>query len=412
MNLHGVFKSPSTIYFGSGQRAALPKIVGALGRRVFICSDERFFRDSKLSSIAEALSGHGLAIHVYDQTQPELPLDCILEAADAARAFVPDVIVAIGGGSCLDLGKLVATCLAHGDDLSGFYGELKVPGAVLPVIAVPTTAGTGSEVTPVAVLADPKRQLKVGISSPHLVPRIAICDPELTLTCPPRLTAICGADALTHAIEAFTAVRRPFDPDLPLRQVFIGKNSVSDSYAQMAIPALAKYLKRAVDNGEDLVAREQVMYGATTAGLAFGVAGTAAAHAIQYPIGAITKTAHGLGVAALIPYVMEYNFSAATTSLAQIARLLGSEETDEETLAEASIDIVSELLTMIGIPSSLQELGVPADRLQWIAEQALLSARLVNNNPRPLDAISVLRIAKAAFDGDRHRLRANRQRKP
>lgn len=177
-----------------------------------------------------------------------------------------------------------------------------MPGPVLPVIAVPTTAGTGSEATPVAVISDPDRTLKVGISSPHLLPRVAICDPDLTLTCPPALTAIAGADALTHAIEAFTAGRRAPSPELAQRHVFIGKSALTDHFALLAIRLLGRSLERACHDGADEEARADVMLAALAAGCAFGTAGTAAAHAIQYPVGALTHTAHGLGVATLLPY--------------------------------------------------------------------------------------------------------------
>ena len=406
MTIYGAIRSPKAIYFGAGQRHALPAIVAELGKRVLLCSDERFTKDPALAAIREALNEAGLVTELYDGTIAELPLACIAEAAAKARAFEPEVIVGVGGGSCLDLAKLVALSLTHGDELSQFYGEFKVPGPVLPVVAVPTTAGTGSEVTPVAVLADPVRISKVGISSPYLIPEVAVCDPELTATCPRGLTAVAGADALTHAIEAFTAIKHPVEPARATRQVFIGKNAQSDAQARIAIKALAENLAAVVADGSNAAAREQVMYGAMCAGLAFGVAGTAAAHAIQYPVGALTKTAHGLGVAVLMPYVMEYNRPTCTTEFAEIASLFGLAQGGQEELADAAIEAVAALFAAIGIPATLADLGVPADRLGWIAEQSLLSARLVNNNPRPLDLAAMTQIVTAAFEGDRNGLRA------
>lgn len=404
MSFHGTQRSPKAIYFGNGQRSVLPELVKTYGQRVLICSDNRFALDPLLSQIKQDLDNANLYLRVYDRTIAELPLECILEAAEMVRDFDPQVIIGVGGGSCLDLAKLVALVLRYGADLSAFYGEFKVPGPVLPVIAVPTTAGTGSEVTPVAVLADPARVSKVGISSPFLIPDVAVCDPELTASCPRGLTAVAGADALTHAIEAFTAIQRAPDAGLALRQVFVGKNALSDAQARLAIAALANNLAEAV-NGGSLKSREQVMYGALAAGLSFGVAGTAAAHAIQYPIGALTKTAHGLGVAALMPYVMEFNRSVSETEFAEIARLFGRDADSEAELADAAIDAVLALFQNIGIPASIAELGVTEDRLEWIAEQSLLSARLVNNNPRPLDAAAILSIVRAAYAGDRSLLR-------
>ena len=180
----------------------------------------------------------GLAVRVDASTLPDVPVDSAIAAAEAQRSFAPDLVIGIGGGSCLDMAKCVALLLTHGGRPQDYFGELLVPGPILPLIAVPTTAGTGSEVTPVAVLSDSERTLKVGISSPHLIPVTAICDPDLTMTCPPGLTAIAGADALTHAIEAFTAIRRPLTASLTQERVFVGKNLTSDHFALRAISLL------------------------------------------------------------------------------------------------------------------------------------------------------------------------------
>jgi len=407
MNAYGVMRAPSLLLFGAGQRKALPAVVGRLGRRAFLCSDSRWTQDPMLTALAEDLRQAGIAVGIYDRTQPELPLECVLEAAAQAREFRPDVVVGVGGGSCLDMAKLVGLALSHPGPLSAYYGELKVPGPVLPVVAMPTTAGTGSEVTPVAVLADSERALKIGISSPYLIPTAAICDPELTLTCPPRLTAIAGADALTHAVEAFTAIRLVPSHDLATRQVFVGKNIFSDTQARIAIAALAANLEKAVAEPSDAGAREQVMLGALTAGIAFSAAGTAAAHAIQYPVGALTDTAHGLGVAALLPFVMEYNLPRCVPEYAEIGRLFGlaSDGLSDEEFARRGIDAVDTLFQRIGVPRDLATLGLEADKQSWVATQSMMAARLVNNNPRRLDAQGMEQIVRAAFAGERARLR-------
>lgn len=407
LSLFGVSRSPQIVLIGNGQRAALPRIVERVGRRAFICTDNRFGTDPRLSGIEQDLRAAGIEIGVYDETVAELPMTCVDQATARARTFAPDVVIGIGGGSCLDLAKLVATGLSHAGDLSRFYGEFKIPGPVVPVIAVPTTAGTGSEVTPVAVVGDPERVVKVGISSPYLIPFAAICDPELTLTCPPGLTAVSGADALTHAIESFTAISHPLDAERATRQVFVGKNALSDVQAAAAIKALHANLARAVENGDDLEAREQVMLGATLAGQAFGVAGTAAAHAIQYPVGALTHTAHGLGVACVMPYVMEFNRRAAEPALAAIADLIGvGSGLDQSGRSQAAIDAIEALFRRIRIPATLRELGLEEHRIGWVAEQSMSAMRLVNNNPRPLDRAAIEAIVTAAFHGDRAALRA------
>lgn len=407
MSTFGVSRAPRLVFFGVGQRHALPRIVRECGQRAFICSDARFQQDPMLAQMARSLAEAGIAVEVYDETIAELPLDCVEHAAARAAAFRPDVVVGIGGGSCLDIAKLVAVRLSNERPLSEFYGEFKVPGPVTRVIAVPTTSGTGSEVTPVAVLADPARDMKIGISSPYLIPDVAICDPELTLSCPRGLTAIAGADAMTHAIEAFTAARHTITPQIGLQRVFVGKNAISDMHAREAIRGLAGHLRRAVENGSDIEARAQVMFGALQAGMAFSTAGTAAAHAIQYPVGAATHTAHGLGVASLLPYVMEFNLPRCVAEFAEIARVFGvtAGSDDAPTCARKAIDAVAQLFGEIGIPDSLGKLGLEAGRIAWVAEQAMSAARLVRNNPRELDEAAMRQLVEAAFAGDRVALR-------
>ncbi|WP_292894709.1 iron-containing alcohol dehydrogenase [Nitratireductor sp.] len=396
----GVMRPARTVLFGDGQRRAVGRVAAGFGKRALVCTDERFAATQEMAELKSLMEAQGIEVRIFDGTEPELPIAGVQECAEAYRDFAPTVIVGVGGGSCLDLAKLVSLLLAHGGSLPDYYGEMKVPGPIIPVVAIPTTAGTGSEVTPVAVLADSERELKVGVSSPFLVPEAAICDPELTITCPTSLTAIAGADALTHALEAYTAIRHSPSSEIAFERVFVGKNVMSDYHALEAIRAISQALPKAVANGSDLEARRMMMYGSVVAGLAFGVAGTAAAHAIQYPVGALTKTAHGLGVAALMPFVMRFNRPQCTNEFAQIARAMGAEtQLDEDALADMAIENVCALFSSIGIPQTLGELGVPGDRLDWIAEKALLAGRLVNNNPRPLDLESVRQIVDDAHTG-------------
>lgn len=407
MTLSAVTRSPRQIVVGVGQRHALAHYARGAGTRALICTDERMGQDAVLADMVDRLAAVGVRSKVYDRTAPEVPMSSVDEAVALGRAFAPDLIIGLGGGSCLDLAKVTALILAHGGKPQDYYGEFKVPGAILPVIAVPTTAGTGSEVTPVAVVADPDRALKVGIASPELIPQIAICDPELTLTCPPGLTASAGADALTHAIEAFTAGPRDWPSDITHSHVFVGKNAFSDLYALQAIARIGGSLERAVTTGSDLAARESMMWASMLAGLAFGAAGTAAAHALQYPVGALTHTAHGLGVACLLPYVMEYNRPNCGPALAQIADALGVPPSDggEDERAGAAIDAVAALFARIRIPATIRELGLLPDQLDWAAEQAMGAARLVKNNPRPLDVAAMAQILRAAQSGVRADLR-------
>ncbi|MHA6644873.1 iron-containing alcohol dehydrogenase [Mesorhizobium sp. A623] len=402
MSLYAAIRLPREILFGKGQRAALATVAGRLGSRALICTDERFSGTGVFGEIVASLRAASIDVHVYDKVLPDVPRDTVALCVEEVRSFGPDLVIGIGGGSCLDMAKCASLLLTHGGNLQDYYGEFKVPGPILPVIAMPTTAGTGSEVTPVAVISDPDRTLKVGVSSPYLIPGAAICDPDLTLTCPPGLTAIAGADALTHAIEAFTAARRPGDAELAQRHVFIGKSSLSDHFALLAISLLGKSLEKASADGGDEAARADVMMGALAAGCAFGTAGTAAAHAIQYPAGALTHTAHGLGVATMMPYVMMYNRSCAMDEMAEIARALGLGNAggSREQMADAAIAEVARIFKAIGITPTLAALGLPPEKLEWTAEQAVGIDRLIKNNPRPLDGASMRRLVQAAYDGD------------
>lgn len=394
MQHFGTIRSPRELIFGSGQRRTLGLVAKKLGQRALVVTDQRLADDVNFHAMIADLESHGLLVRIESGTLPEVPSETTIHAADAARDYAPDVVIGIGGGSCLDMAKCVALLLTHGGQPQDYYGELKVPGPTLPLIAIPTTAGTGSEVTPVAVLSDSQRSLKVGISSPYLIPITAICDPELTLTCPRGLTAIAGADALTHAIEAFTATRRPVTPELTQERVFIGKNALSDQFALSAISLLWQGLERACTTGDDLAARAQVMQGATFAGLAFGVAGTAAAHAIQYPVGALTQTPHGAGVACLMPWVMEWNRPAIKIELEQMASTMSLPD------GTAVIPTISALFERIGIPPTLATLGLAKGQLDWVAEQSCSIERLIQNNPRPLDRHDMRKLLDAAFSGD------------
>ena len=400
MTLFAAIRLPREILFGKGQSAAAGTVAARHGRRVLVCTDARFAGTEAFDGIMAALAAASLEVRVDDAVEPDVPYESVERCVAGARDFRPEVVIGLGGGSCLDMAKCTALILSHGGALADYYGEYKVPGPTLPVIAIPTTAGTGSEATPVAVIADASRTLKVGISSPYLIPVCAICDPDLTLSCPPALTAIAGADALTHAIEAYTAARRPPDAALPQKHVFIGKSALSDHFALLAIRLIGRSLERAWRNGADEAARADVMMGALAAGCAFGTAGTAAAHAVQYPVGALTHTPHGLGVATMLPYVMTFNRPAAIPEMAEIADALGLAGASVDEKAGAAIVEVARLFAAIGITPTLRTLGLAEDRLDWTAEQAVGIERLIKNNPRPIDLAAMRRLVRAAWDGD------------
>ncbi|MFD2416347.1 iron-containing alcohol dehydrogenase [Amycolatopsis pigmentata] len=411
----GLIRVPRQIIFGAGQRRGLGAVTAALGTNALVCTDARMAGAPEFLEIRENLRAAGVAVHVFSAVEAELPAGSIADCVDEVAALGIDVVLGVGGGSCIDHAKVVSALLVHGGKPGDYYGEFKIPGPSLPVVAVPTTAGTGSEVTPVAVIADPDREMKVGISSPHLIPHTAVVDPELTYTCPRSLSAHAAADALSHCVEAFTAIRRPPDPALSTERVFVGKSLLTDSYALSGIELIGRSIVAACSGGDDRSARAELHLGALYGGLALGTAGTAAAHALQYPIGALTHTPHGAGVGALLPYVMAYNLPARTAEFAAVASALrcpldsdatvapgaaDSGSAAESGRARAAVRRVAELLGAVGIPRDLAELGLSEDRLDWVAERGMSAARLVDNNPRPLDSGEMGRILRAAFDGD------------
>lgn len=402
--LFGLARLPRAILFGRGQRGAIGAVSANIGKRALIVTDERQAAQPEFDAILNDLAANGVVAKVFDGVIADLPISAIEACVGPARAFGPDLLIAVGGGSAMDLAKVVAVLLAHNGEVSDYYGEFAVPGPVLPLIAVPTTAGTGSEVTPVAVVTDEVRKNKIGLASPYLIPAVTICDPDLTASCPPELTAVSGADALTHAVEAFTTMARASDPSLSQEHVFVGKNVLSDHFARLAVVNLFTYLERAFRDGSDMEAREGVMLAALAAGCAFGTAGTAAAHALQYPVGNLTHTAHGAGVAAILPFVMQFNRPACAASYAELGSLIGLPDGSVEDCSQAFIEAVAKLLAAIGIPASLAELGMTEDQQDYVAEHSLDAARLIKNNPRTLDLSAMRAITRAAFIGDRQQL--------
>jgi alcohol dehydrogenase class IV len=398
MHEFGVIRSPREIVFGVGTREYLPVAVARYGTKALICTDPFIATTPQFLHAVASMKTRDIAVHVISYVAPELPLDNVRHALADAEAFGPDVIVGYGGGSAMDMAKLVSLGLRYGAGYPTFYGENSVPGEVIPVIAVPTTAGTGSEVTPVAVLADSERELKVGVSSPYLVPSVAIVDPELTFTCPPSVSAYSGIDAFAHAVESFSASDKDIGwNDVP--PVFVGKNVLSSGFALDAIRLINGSLTQVVVQPEDHGARERMARGSLLAGLAFGTGGTHLSHALQYPIGDLTKTPHGLGIGLLLPYVMEACLPFASRSFAEIGEAMEVDGNSEADLAKNAVRRVAELRASISVPETLEAIGVEITDLLRIEKSARTVTRLVANSPSA-DGESLLKaILERAWHG-------------
>ena len=390
----GLLRLPPEIRFGPGAVSTVAGTVLRLGHRVLACVDPVLAATAQFAAVRSELAERGAQVSVLSDVPAELPLAAVLAGAAQARAFGPDVVLGYGGGSALDLAKLMALLVTRPGPVSDLYGENQVSGPVLPVVAVPTTAGTGSEVTPVAVLSDPDRALKVGVSDPALIPRVAVVDPELTVGAPPRVTAHSGIDAFVHAVESLTAAERfTAWPDAP--GVFVGRNRLSSALALDAVELISGSLRAAVGDGGDLTARTSMALGSLYAGMAFGTAGTHLSHAVQYPVGALTGTPHGLGTGLLLPFVLEACAPAIGRELAQIGAAMGL----AEPTVPATLAAVRSLVTDVGIPGSLAEIGVRRDDLNRVVELSLGVTRLVGNAPVPATPALLGEIVTAAFEG-------------
>ena len=407
MSDFAVLRTPSQVLFGTGMAAAVGPIAAGHGSRVLVCTDPVIAGTPGFATVRAALDDAGLEVTVFDGAVVDVPMEAIEAAVALGREAAPDVVVAVGGGSVIDLAKVTALLLAHPGPLDRYFPVQSVPGPVLPLIALPTTAGTGSEVTPVSVITDPARGMKVGVASPHLIPRHAICDPLLTLGAPAVVTAHAGIDALSHAIEAYMAVREPEPgPHLVLGRPQVGGNLLSDDLALTSVRHLARHLVRAVEHGDDVEARAGMLYGSLTAGMAFGNAGVSAAHALQFAIGAATHTSHGLGTGLMLPYVMEFNRPAREAALAELSLALATGLDEPADPPRDAVEVVFELGQAVGLPASLADLGLARDDLPRLAEEAVVIKRLVDNNPRALDVEGLTQILEAAWHGEPARLRA------
>jgi len=395
------FHTAGQLVFGSGAVEQLGKLVQRLGvARALIVTDPALVAAGALDQVRAPLTAAGLQTEVFDDSGPEPALEVALAAAEVAAVWKPQAIVGLGGGSNMDLAKVVALLHEHGGRPGDYFGFDNVPGPVVPLVCVPTTAGTGSEVSHAAVLTDAANHIKVSTLSNYLRPRLAVVDPRLTLTCPPRPTADSGIDALTHAIEALTAV----DPErLGLSPgetaAYYGRNPLCDALAEKAIALIGRHLATAVRDGQNLAAREGMALAATLAGLAFSNAGVALVHALEYPIGGAVHCSHGAGNGLLLPYVMRYNLPERTAALARIARLLGRETAgmSEAQAAEEAIAAVERLREQIGIPGRLSQIGVQREQLAGFAAKAFAIKRLMHTNPRPPSEADLVALLQSAF---------------
>lgn len=380
------FATTAQILCESGSAARLGELCRERGAsRVLLVSDPGITRLGMLDGVLPGFATAGVAVEVYDQVLADPPESVVLQAVAQARSMGAQLVVGFGGGSSMDVAKLVAL-LAHPQAIQGLgevFGVGNARGPRLPLIQVPTTAGTGSEVTPIAIVTTGETT-KTGVVSPYLLPDLAVLDADLTLGLPPAVTAATGIDAMVHAIEAYTSKLK--------------KNPLSDLLAREALRLLAANLDEVVRNGANREARQAMLLGACLAGQAFANAPVAAVHALAYPLGGHFHIPHGLSNALVLPEVIRFNAPVAAPLYAELAPLLlGARLRAGGDLTEQFIAELAELSPRCGLPSRLRDAGVLEDRLPTLARDAMLQQRLLVNNPREVSEADALAIYRAAY---------------
>ena len=388
------FSIADSVTFGVGAVEEVSDVVAERGASSVLVVTDRGVADAGiLDTVTDALGD--VECSVFDGVEPDPSLSVFEEAVEVAEEADPDAVVGVGGGSSMDVAKTTGVVCEHGGSVLDYVapptgGGEPVPGPGVPTVCLPTTAGTGSEVSPVSVISLPDEDLKVGISSRHQRPDVALVDPGLTVTLPPGPTASSGVDALSHAIEAYTTRRydaKPAPESRAERPDYNGRSMLTDSLAHRAIELVGNNLRDAVDNGNDLDARRAMSLGSLLAGAAFTNAGVGATHAIAMAAGAIHHTPHGVTIALAMPAVMRFNATSAPDRYAEIARLLGEDltATSRHEAAEAAARGVDRLAADVGIDGGLSSLGLGPEDVGHVAERASKLERLTVGNPRRID---------------------------
>ncbi len=372
------FELPTKIEYGIGAAQSLADQVKKLNaRKVLLVTDKGVVSSGLLERIAGPLAAHKLKWKVFDNVEPNPKDYNVQQGTEIASRFDPDCLVALGGGSPIDCAKAIAVVAHQGGAVRDYEGPNKIGADVLPLIAIPTTAGTGSEVTFSSVITDSTEKFKFSIKDPRIAPKVALVDPEMTLTMPPELTASTGMDALTHAIEAFTA--KASEP-------------IADSAALYAVELITRYLRIAVSEGNNLEARAGMLLGSVLAGIAFSHADVAAVHCVAEALGGKYDAAHGVCNAIVLPAVMAYNLEYCKERYARIAAAMGLACENVDQGAQQAVKEVKKLASDVQLPG-FNSLGVQEKDLEELAVNSFKNGSNIDN-PRPMtkeDYLNLLR---------------------
>lgn len=379
------FQTANTLITGSGSIATIGEQARKFdAKHVVIVTDSIIKQTGLLDKITTPLSDENISYSVIDKVIPEPPFENLEEMISELESDNPDLLIGVGGGSALDITKLLSVMLTNKGDVRNFVGTDMIKNRGIPFILVPTTAGTGSEVTANAIFTDIRDNVKKGIVSPYLLPNAAIIDATLTMSVPAKVTAATGMDALVHAVESYTAIKA---------------GELTDGIALQAIKLISRSLRTAVYDGNNLRAREDMAMGSLLAGISLGNAGVGAVHALAYPLGGKFKVPHGVANSLLLPYVMKYNVISNLTKFKEVALALGEnvEHLSLRDAAEQAVHALAKLSEDVGNPASLKEVGVRESDLTNLAEEASKIDRLLSNNPRKLTRDDIENIYRDAF---------------
>lgn len=382
MNSIGKYVSTPVVYHGPGALDCLGQVVQRAGfKRVGIVTDPGIVQSGICEKVRQA---SGVETFCFQEVIPEPPLEVVARCTEFLSANTCEVVIGLGGGSSIDVAKMAALMAGNTGTVADYFGVDRVPNAGLPVVAAPTTAGTGSEVTPAAVFVDTKAKAKKGVRSDLMLPKVAILDPLLTLSMPQGLTASTGIDALTHAIESYTSTQATL---------------ISDTMAEKAVELIGAHLPVAYACGANIEARYGMLMGSYLAGIALAIANVGAAHSLAQTLGGEYRISHGLANALFLPHVMEYNRLACRRKYAKVAALLGEQvaQLSLDEAAQKAIAAVRRLTLDMKIPQRIRDLGMPEDSVELLARRCLeTQARLLVLNPRmvgPEDLQAILRSA-------------------
>lgn len=379
------FNTTRSVRFGAGALGELPALALPLtGPRVLIVTDPGMMGTGIVDRAVALLRDAGMETTLFADVQADPPEAVVLAAVDAAREAGVGGVIGLGGGSSLDVAKLVALLAPGTEALADVYGVGKAKGPRLPLVLIPTTSGTGSEVTPISIVTTGAAE-KMGVVSPHLIPDLALLDPDLTLGLPPHVTAATGIDAMVHAIEAYASA----SPN---------NNPVSRALACEALRLMGGALLRAVRDGSDVAARADMLLGSMLAGQAFANSPVAAVHALAYPLGGHFHIPHGLSNALVLPHVLRFNAVVAPAPYADLAPHAFPDlaALDGQARAAAFIERLATLSADCGLPQRLRDMEISAEVLPRLARDAMNQTRLLVNNPRPLTEADALAIYTAA----------------